>query len=88
MQAAAAAALEGAPQWLRGLVTEEFFFDACAEHPGERKNEKNHYCVDCAAALCRHCLPHDKNHDVLQVGTLPAAGVDPILFRAAAAFRE
>ncbi|XP_062217614.1 protein RGF1 INDUCIBLE TRANSCRIPTION FACTOR 1-like [Phragmites australis] len=60
------AAVRGAPQWLRGLLSEEFF-DACAAHPGERKNDKNHFCVDCAAALCRHCLPHDPAHDVLQI---------------------
>ncbi|TVU28934.1 hypothetical protein EJB05_20472 [Eragrostis curvula] len=58
--------MRDAPQWLRGLVSEEFF-DACAAHPGERKNEKNHYCVDCAAALCRHCLPHHPAHDVIQI---------------------
>ncbi|CAL4967881.1 unnamed protein product [Urochloa decumbens] len=62
----AAAAVRGAPQWLRGLLSEEFF-DACAAHPGERKNDKNHFCVDCASALCRHCLPHQPAHDVLQV---------------------
>ncbi|CAL4886257.1 unnamed protein product [Urochloa decumbens] len=62
----AAAAVRGAPQWLRGLLSEEFF-DACAAHPGERKNDKNHFCVDCAAALCRHCLPHQPAHDVLQI---------------------
>ena len=60
------AAVRGAPQWLRGLLSEEFF-DACAAHPGERKNDKNLFCVDCAAALCRHCLPHEPAHDVLQV---------------------
>ncbi|TKW40760.1 hypothetical protein SEVIR_1G266800v4 [Setaria viridis] len=60
------AAVRGAPQWLRGLLSEEFF-DACAAHPGERKNDKNHFCVDCAAALCRHCLPHEPAHDVLQI---------------------
>ncbi|KAL6633835.1 hypothetical protein ACP70R_026506 [Stipagrostis hirtigluma subsp. patula] len=57
--------MRGAPPWLLGLLSEEFF-DACAAHPGERKNDKNHFCVDCAAALCRHCLPHDPAHDVLQ----------------------
>ncbi|EES07500.2 hypothetical protein BDA96_04G312800 [Sorghum bicolor] len=61
-----AAAMRGAPQWLRGLLSEEFF-DACAAHPGERKNDKNHFCIDCAAALCRHCLPHEHAHDVLQI---------------------
>ncbi|GJN21767.1 hypothetical protein PR202_gb09280 [Eleusine coracana subsp. coracana] len=61
-----ASSLRGAPQWVRGLVSEEFF-DACAAHPGERKNDKNHFCVDCAATLCRHCLPHDPAHDVLQI---------------------
>ncbi|CAL5020475.1 unnamed protein product [Urochloa decumbens] len=66
MQPAAAAAVRGAPQWLRGLLSEEFF-DACAAHPGDRKNDKNHFCVDCAAALCRHCLPHQPAHDVLQI---------------------
>ncbi|OEL17737.1 hypothetical protein BAE44_0021244 [Dichanthelium oligosanthes] len=60
------AAVRGAPQWLRGLLSEEFF-DACAAHPGERKNDKNHFCIDCAAALCRHCLPHDPAHGVLQI---------------------
>jgi hypothetical protein len=66
----------GAPQWLRGLVSDEFF-DACAAHPGERKNDKNHYCVDCAAALCRQCLPHDPAHDVLQVTPGRAYPVPP-----------
>ncbi|XP_066332241.1 protein RGF1 INDUCIBLE TRANSCRIPTION FACTOR 1-like [Miscanthus floridulus] len=61
-----AAAMRGAPQWLRGLLSEEFF-DACAVHPGERKNDKNHFCVDCAAAMCRHCLPHEHAHGVLQI---------------------
>jgi hypothetical protein len=61
-------AVRGAPQWLRGLLSEEFF-DACAVHPAERKNDKNHFCADCAAALCRHCLPHDPSHNVLQVYT-------------------
>ena len=60
------AAVRGAVQWLRGLLSEEFF-DACPAHPGERKNDKNLFCVDCAAALCRHCLPHEPAHDVLQV---------------------
>ena len=60
------AAVRRAPQWLRGLLSEELF-DACVAHPGERKNDKNHFCVDCAAALCRHCLPHEHAHDVLQV---------------------
>ncbi|KAG2660347.1 protein RGF1 INDUCIBLE TRANSCRIPTION FACTOR 1-like [Panicum virgatum] len=60
------AAVRGAPQWLRGLLSEEFF-DACAAHPGERKNDKNLFCVDCATALCRHCLPHEPAHDVLQI---------------------
>ncbi|AQK54112.1 PLATZ transcription factor family protein [Zea mays] len=59
-------AARGAPHWLRGLLSEEFF-DACAAHPGERKNDKNHFCVDCAAPLCRHCLPHEHVHDVLQI---------------------
>ncbi|XP_051196258.1 protein RGF1 INDUCIBLE TRANSCRIPTION FACTOR 1 [Lolium perenne] len=59
-------AVRGAPQWLRGLLSEEFF-DACAVHPAERKNDKNHFCADCAAALCRHCLPHDPSHNVLQI---------------------
>ncbi|KAF2946213.1 protein RGF1 INDUCIBLE TRANSCRIPTION FACTOR 1 [Oryza sativa Japonica Group] len=59
-------AVRGAPQWLRGLLSEEFF-DSCGAHPGERKNDKNHFCVDCAAALCRHCLPHDASHGVLQI---------------------
>ncbi|KAG8071732.1 hypothetical protein GUJ93_ZPchr0006g45269 [Zizania palustris] len=59
-------AVRGAPEWLRGLLSEEFF-DACAAHPAERKNDKNHFCVDCAAALCRHCLPHDASHGVLQI---------------------
>ena len=57
------AAVRGATQW----VLSEEFFDACAAHPGERKNDKNLFCVDCAAALCRHCLPHEPAHDVLQV---------------------
>ncbi|KAG2652848.1 protein RGF1 INDUCIBLE TRANSCRIPTION FACTOR 1-like [Panicum virgatum] len=60
------AAVRGALQWLRGLLSEEFF-DACAAHPGERKNDKNLFCVDCAAALCRRCLPHEPAHDVLQI---------------------
>jgi hypothetical protein len=64
-------AARGAPHWLRGLLSEEFF-DACAAHPGERKNDKNHFCVDCAAPLCRHCLPHEHVHDVLQVTAPPA----------------
>uniref|UniRef100_A0ACD5Z2Y3 Uncharacterized protein n=1 Tax=Avena sativa TaxID=4498 RepID=A0ACD5Z2Y3_AVESA len=59
-------AVRGAPQWLRGLLSEEFF-EACAVHPAERKNDKNHFCADCAAALCRHCLPHDPSHNVLQI---------------------
>lgn len=59
-------AVRGTPQWLRGLLSEGFF-DACAVHPAERKNDKNHFCADCAAALCRHCLPHDPSHNVLQV---------------------
>lgn len=65
------AAVCSAPQWLRGLLSEEFF-DVCVAHPGERKNDKNHFCVDCAAALCRHCLPHEHvQHDVLQVPPAP-----------------
>ncbi|VAI47806.1 unnamed protein product [Triticum turgidum subsp. durum] len=59
-------AVRATPQWLRGLLSEEFF-DACAVHPAERKNDKNHFCADCAAALCRHCLPHDPSHNVLQI---------------------
>uniref|UniRef100_A0A0D9VJ56 B box-type domain-containing protein n=1 Tax=Leersia perrieri TaxID=77586 RepID=A0A0D9VJ56_9ORYZ len=59
-------AVRGAPQWLRGLLSEEFF-DSCAAHQSERKNDKNHFCVDCAAALCRHCLPHDASHNILQI---------------------
>ncbi|KAF7085188.1 hypothetical protein CFC21_088661, partial [Triticum aestivum] len=59
-------AVRATPQWLRGLLSEEFF-DACAVHPAERKNDKNHLCADCAAALCRHCLPHDPSHNVLQI---------------------
>jgi hypothetical protein len=42
------APVRGAPQWLCGLLSE--FFNACAAHPGERKNDKNHFYVDCAAA--------------------------------------
>ncbi|XP_015689081.1 protein RGF1 INDUCIBLE TRANSCRIPTION FACTOR 1-like isoform X2 [Oryza brachyantha] len=59
------AAMRGAPQWLRSLLSEEFF-DACGVHAAERKSDKNHFCVDCVAALCRHCLPHDASHDILQ----------------------
>lgn len=70
--------MRGAPQWLRGLLSEEFF-DACAAHPGERKNDKNHFCIDCAAALCRHCLPHEHAHDVLQVPHTRVAGT-PFFF--------
>ncbi|XP_006648910.1 protein RGF1 INDUCIBLE TRANSCRIPTION FACTOR 1-like isoform X1 [Oryza brachyantha] len=60
------AAMRGAPQWLRSLLSEEFF-DACGVHAAERKSDKNHFCVDCVAALCRHCLPHDASHDILQI---------------------
>ncbi|KAJ1280289.1 hypothetical protein BS78_04G220200 [Paspalum vaginatum] len=45
MQSEEAAAVRGgAPQWLRRLLSEEFF-DACPAHPGERKNDKNHLYI-------------------------------------------
>jgi hypothetical protein len=58
------------PRWLLALLSEKSFFGACAAHGGQKKNERNVFCVDCACAACQHCIPaHPRSsHTLLQVG--------------------
>ncbi|CAN7044161.1 hypothetical protein BRARA_B03071 [Brassica rapa] len=40
--------------WITTLLSLEFF-GICMNHKYLRKNEKNVFCIDCNAQICRHC---------------------------------
>ncbi|KAL0866893.1 hypothetical protein Bca101_046011 [Brassica carinata] len=54
------------PAWLKVLLKEKFF-NACLEHEGVKKNEKNILCIDCCLSICAHCLPSHNSHRLLQI---------------------
>jgi hypothetical protein len=58
------------PAWLRPLLGATFF-EPCAFHPELVKNERNHYCLDCAgdhgAVCCPLCVAAHRGHRVVQV---------------------
>ena len=66
----AVAAELSVPAWLRPLLGATFF-EPCALHPELVKNERNHYCIDCAgddgAVCCPLCVSAHHDHRVLQV---------------------
>ncbi|KAG2301720.1 hypothetical protein Bca52824_030371 [Brassica carinata] len=40
--------------WITTLLSLEFF-EICMNHKHLRKNEKNVFCIDCNAQICKHC---------------------------------
>lgn len=58
------------PAWLQPLLASKFF-EQCEGHSNERKNEENHFCMDCSCRLCPNCVTeHTKNggtHNLLQI---------------------
>jgi hypothetical protein len=69
---AAAAEDRFVSSWLRPLLTANFF-EPCAFHPELVRNERNHYCLDCAgdngAICCSLCISTHRSHRVVQVRT-------------------
>ncbi|XP_051197023.1 protein RGF1 INDUCIBLE TRANSCRIPTION FACTOR 1-like [Lolium perenne] len=67
---AAAAEDRFVPSWLRPLLTAKFF-EPCAFHPELVRNERNHYCLDCAgdngAICCSLCISAHRSHRVVQI---------------------
>ncbi|CAL5338988.1 unnamed protein product [Camellia sinensis] len=43
------------------------YFDMCNAHPNTKKNELDHFCIDCLLALCYHCLPAHSSHKHVKI---------------------
>ncbi|XP_078161776.1 protein RGF1 INDUCIBLE TRANSCRIPTION FACTOR 1-like [Carex rostrata] len=58
------------PSWLQPLLASKFF-EQCEGHSKEKKNEENHFCMDCACRLCPNCVVEHTNnggtHNLLQI---------------------
>ena len=54
--------------WITALLSLEFF-GICMNHKYLRKNEKNVFCIDCNAQICRHCCDTEAHflHRRLQI---------------------
>lgn len=51
--------------WLGALL--KCGFGCCEEHKDIRFNEKNVFCIDCVAGLCRHCKEAHSLHRRFQI---------------------
>lgn len=62
------------PQWLK-IMCSTAFFRACIQHPDAKKNDLDHFCIDCLQSTCLHCLAQHLFHKHVKVctGTLLAS---------------
>ncbi|KAK7308639.1 hypothetical protein VNO77_42258 [Canavalia gladiata] len=51
--------------WLSALLKSSF--GCCEDHKDIRFSEKNVFCIDCAASLCRHCKEAHSLHRKIQI---------------------
>ncbi|KAM6589190.1 hypothetical protein CsatA_011795 [Cannabis sativa] len=38
------------------------YFSRCIVHPNSKKNDSDHFCIDCLRPLCFNCLPSHFSH--------------------------
>ncbi|PON70312.1 hypothetical protein PanWU01x14_082360 [Parasponia andersonii] len=49
------------PRWLI-VMYKTIFFSSCLVHPNSKKNDSDHFCIDCLCPLCSNCLPSHMCH--------------------------
>ena len=57
----------GVPPWLNVMYS-SIYFSTCVMHQNAKKNDLDHFCIDCRRSLCSNCLPsHDMHHKRVKV---------------------
>ncbi|XP_059448938.1 protein RGF1 INDUCIBLE TRANSCRIPTION FACTOR 1-like isoform X2 [Corylus avellana] len=44
-----------------------FFSTCCIMHPNAKKNDLDHFCIDCCRSLCSNCLPAHMRHKHVKI---------------------
>lgn len=56
------------PQWLK-IMCGTAYFRACIQHPDAKKNDLDHFCIDCLQPSCLNCLAQHPFHKNVKVCT-------------------
>ncbi|XP_062109467.1 protein RGF1 INDUCIBLE TRANSCRIPTION FACTOR 1-like [Humulus lupulus] len=54
------------PRWLI-VMYKTVFFSRCLVHPNSKKNDSDHFCIDCLRPLCFNCLPSHLSHKHVKI---------------------
>ncbi|EXC16421.1 hypothetical protein L484_004432 [Morus notabilis] len=54
------------PRWL-SVMYNTIFFSTCILHPNSKKNDSDHFCIDCLLPLCFNCLPSHVCHKHIKI---------------------
>ncbi|PON41206.1 hypothetical protein TorRG33x02_338700 [Trema orientale] len=54
------------PRWLI-VMYKTIFFSSCLVHPNSKKNDSDHFCIDCLRPLCSNCLPSHMCHKHVKI---------------------
>ncbi|GMY18227.1 protein RGF1 INDUCIBLE TRANSCRIPTION FACTOR 1-like isoform X2 [Fagus crenata] len=57
----------GVTPWLNAMYS-SIYFSTCVMHQNAKKNDLDHFCIDCRRSLCSNCLPsHDMHHKHVKI---------------------
>ncbi|XP_030498899.2 protein RGF1 INDUCIBLE TRANSCRIPTION FACTOR 1 [Cannabis sativa] len=54
------------PRWLI-VMYKTIYFSRCIVHPNSKKNDSDHFCIDCLRPLCFNCLPSHFSHKHVKI---------------------
>ncbi|KAK9935441.1 hypothetical protein M0R45_022544 [Rubus argutus] len=54
------------PQWLK-IMCGTAFFRACIQHPDAKRNDLDHFCIDCLQPSCLNCLAQHPFHKNVKI---------------------
>nr|XP_011463177.1 PREDICTED: uncharacterized protein LOC105351170 [Fragaria vesca subsp. vesca] len=54
------------PQWLK-IMYNTVFFKACIAHSDAKRNNLDHFCIDCCKPICLNCLAQHMFHNLVKI---------------------
>ncbi|PRQ41098.1 putative transcription repressor PLATZ family [Rosa chinensis] len=54
------------PQWLK-IMYSTVFFETCITHSDAKKNDIDHFCIDCLQPICLNCLAQHMFHKHIKI---------------------
>ncbi|KAK7815832.1 hypothetical protein CFP56_001102, partial [Quercus suber] len=56
----------GIPPWLNDMCN-SIYFCTCIMHQDAKKNDLDHFCIDCRRSLCSNCLSAHMHHNYVKI---------------------